>query len=40
MVEITSEYLKNLEASRNDDAKDLRDRTEEGEVLELFQVSS
>lgn len=37
---VTSEYLANLETSRNDDAKSDRNRAEEGEVLELFQASS
>ena len=37
---VTSEYLSNLEANRNEDAKDLRSRAEEAEVLELFQASS
>lgn len=37
---VTRDYLMNLEASRNDDAKNLRNRAEEGEVLELFQASS
>ena len=37
---VTADYLSNLEASRNDDAKNLRNRAEEGEVLELFQASS